>query len=307
MVVKKLTKKIHYGGSGRNSDRSLATKVITNSMSPEEKAIEKTIKETIKEINAKLSNKTQEWENASTNLQIIELDLNKIEKAIENDISKNTYTRSILMTPEEKDIEKPRNLNLSKKKQELENELQKLKDTIAITQFEIKLLQEEMEEANIVKDKLKMKKNRYAKWKSENNALRAKQTYKNTLKQMNEIETQINSPYFRVAKKYARNLLNLLDMSSRKHPTHRRSLLGRPLTGFPKKARFPNSQNNISSKRLFKQENPARPGAKAKFLAAQKYKRNSSRLHLLANQIVSNANHKYPPRRRTNSGEPIVG
>ena len=303
MVVKKLTKKIHYGGSGRNSGRSLATKVITNSMSSEEKAIEMTIIE----INAELSNKTQEWENASKNLQIIEQDLKKIEKAIEKDISKNTYTRSIIMTSEEKYIEKQRNLDLSKEKQELENELQKLKDTIAITQFEIKLLQEEMEEANIFKDKLNKKKDRNAKWKSENNALRAKQTYKNTLKQMNEIETQINSPYFRVAKKYARNLLNLLDMSSRKNPTHRRSLLGRPLTGFPKTARFPNSKNNISSTRLFNQENPARPGAKAKFLAAQKYKRNSSGLHLLANQIVSNANHKYPPRRRTNSGEPIVG
>ena len=55
MVVKKLTKKIYYGGSGSGPN------IEKNVMSPEEKAIEKTIIR----LNAEISKKQQEIKNES--------------------------------------------------------------------------------------------------------------------------------------------------------------------------------------------------------------------------------------------------
>ena len=115
----------------------------------------------------------------------------------------NNYVKTIIMTPEEKVIEKQRTSDLSKNKQELENELQKLIDTIAIKQLEIELHLQEMEEVNRVKANLNKKMDRNAKWKSEAKAQNDTQKYYNALKQMKEIEKQLNSPAYRRAKQKA--------------------------------------------------------------------------------------------------------
>lgn len=136
-------------------------------MSPEEKAIEKTIIQ----LNAEISKKQQEIKNESqktvemTRLLKEMKDMEEAKNRVKH--PNNYYVNTITMTSKEKTIEMQRNSDLSNKKQKLENELNKLLDKIATTQFEIELHLLKMEEANRVKVNLNKKKDRYAKWKSE--------------------------------------------------------------------------------------------------------------------------------------------